>query len=50
MPFEIPVLNATPYIGDEVLFNLSENGYYQNRLYMGLKFKITENLKPGFPK
>jgi hypothetical protein len=45
MPFEIPVLNATPYIGDEVLFNLSENGYYQNRLYTGLKFKIAEDLK-----
>ena len=45
MPFKIPVLNATPYVGDEVLFNLSENGFNQNRLYTGLKFNISKNIK-----
>lgn len=45
MPFTIPVLHATPYVGDEVLFNLSENGFNQNRLYAGLKFKVADNLK-----
>jgi len=45
MPFEIPVVNATPYVGDEVLFKISENGFYQNRLYAGFKFRITENIK-----
>lgn len=45
LPFEIPVLHATPYVGDEVLFNLSEHGFNQNRLYAGFKFKITDNLK-----
>ena len=45
MPFELPVLDARPYVGDEVLFNLSERGYYENRLYTGLKFKLMKNIK-----
>ena len=45
MPFKIPVLDATSYIGDEVFVNLSENGYNQNRLYTGLKFNLMERIK-----
>ena len=45
MPFEIPVISARPFIGDEVFFNLSENGFNQNRVYTGLKFKLAKNLK-----
>lgn len=45
MPVEIPILKARPYIGDETLFVLSENGFNENRLYTGLKFKLLKNLK-----
>jgi hypothetical protein len=45
MPFTLPVLDARPYIGDESHFVLSENGFSENRVYAGLKFKLFKNLR-----
>jgi len=33
-----------PYVADEVFFNSNGQGFSQNRVYVGLRFKIIENI------
>jgi len=44
-PWKLTKFKIQPYIADELFFDLSDNGFYRNRIYAGLSYKISNNLK-----
>lgn len=45
LPFKLTMFNLQPYIADEIFINLGENNINQNRLFSGLSFKLSPNIK-----
>lgn len=45
LPLELTKLKLQPYLANEVFINLDEEGYNRNRLYSGVSFKLSKNLK-----
>jgi hypothetical protein len=44
LPLEFTGLKLKPYLADEVFINLDEEGYNNNRLYVGVSFELSKNL------
>jgi len=45
IPLELTKLKLQPYLADEVFINLDKEGYNRNRLYSGVTFKLSKNVK-----
>lgn len=45
LPLELTELKLQPYLADEVFINLDKEGYNRNRLYGGVSFKLSKNIK-----
>ena len=45
IPLEFTKLKLQPYLADEVFINLDKEGYNRNRLYSGVAFKLSKNVK-----
>lgn len=45
LPLELTALKLQPYLADEVFINFDEEDLNKNRLYSGLSFKLSENIK-----
>jgi len=45
LPLELTKLKLQPYLADEVFFNFDAEGYNKNRLYSGVSFDLSKNLK-----
>ena len=45
LPFELTALKLQPYVADEVFITLNDDNVNKNRLYGGVSFKLTKNLK-----
>ena len=42
---KLAILQMQPYIADEVFINLNQDGYNNNRLYVGSSFELVKNIK-----
>jgi len=45
IPLELTKLKLQPYLADEVFINLDKEGYNRNRLYSGVAFNLSKNVK-----
>jgi len=46
-PLELTRFKIQPYLADEVFLNFGEGVYNRNRLYSGVSFKLSSNIKGG---
>jgi len=45
VPLPMDILNFTPYVADEIYYDLDKGEMNKNRVYAGLKVKITANIR-----
>jgi hypothetical protein len=45
LPVELTRFKLKPYVADEVFFNVDAKGYYRNRLYGGVTFGLSKDVK-----
>lgn len=48
LPLELKRFKIQPYLADEVFLNFGEGGYNRNRLYSGVSFRLSSNIKGSF--